>query len=193
MTIQTEPAAEPVSTDDAKLHLRVDIDDDDDLIDALVKAAREHVEIITRRALITQTWDYYLDEFPTGSVIEIPRPPLQSVTHVKYTDKDGTESTFSSASYHVDTDGEPGRIVLKYGESWPGDTLQTSNPIVVRFVAGYGESGASVPEAIIQAIKLLVGHYYENREAVYGGRGQAMMLPSGVDALLWGYRVLRFL
>ena len=64
LVIATAPAAEPISTADAKLHLRVDITDDNDLIDALVKVAREHVEIITRRALITQTWDYYLDDFP---------------------------------------------------------------------------------------------------------------------------------
>lgn len=192
LVIATAPAAEPISTADAKLHLRVDITDDNDLIDALVKVAREHVEIITRRALITQTWDYYLDDFPGEDYIEIPLPPLQSVTYIKYTDSDGTVNTFSSASYTVDTKNTPGRVVLNDGYSWPGDSLAVASAVNVRFIAGYGGTGASVPTPIIQAMKLLVGHYYENREAVFMGRTKPELLPMAVNDLLWSYRVLRF-
>lgn len=163
-TIQTAPAVEPVSTAEAKTHMRVTIATDDTYIDRLIQAAREWVEMVTARALINQTWDMYLDRFPSANEIEIPYPPLGSVTHVKYTDSDDTEATFTSDDYDVDTDSEPGRVVLGYTKTWPTATLRPMNPVTVRFVAGYGAAGANVPERFRQAILLLVGEMYENRE-----------------------------
>ena len=192
LNLVTGPTVEPVTLDETKLHLRVDITDDDSLIGAKIETAREDVETITRRALITQTWDLYLDAFPSESQIELLMPPLQSVTHVKYTDPDGNESTLSSSSYVVDTYSTPGRIVLKDGESWPGDTLQVVNGVEVQFKAGYGDHASDVPRPIRDAVLLLVGHYYENREAVAVGRQRPVVLPMGVEELLWTYRVLRF-
>ena len=81
-SLVTEPAVEPVSTAEAKLHLRVDIDEDNTLIDAFVQTAREHVEDVTARAMITQTWEWYADAFPAGDRIELLLPPLQSVTSI---------------------------------------------------------------------------------------------------------------
>ena len=115
----TAPATEPVTSTEAKSHLRVDTTADDTLIGTLITAARQHVEAHLRRALITQTWELVTDAFPVGDVLRLPLPPLVSVTSIKYTDEDGAESTFSSGLYVVDTDSTKGRVVLKNGETWP--------------------------------------------------------------------------
>ena len=185
----TAPATEPVSTSEAKSHLRVDTTADDTLIGTLITAARQHVENHLRRALITQTWELVMDAFPAGDVIRLPRPPLVSVTSIKYTDVAGSESTFSSAAYVVDTDSTKGRVVLKSGESWPSDTLAAANGVRVRYVAGYG-SAAAVPNPIRQAVLLLIGTLYENRESVLVAQGVTVaQLPFGVEALLMPYRI----
>lgn len=192
LVIATGPTIEPVSLEEAKLQIRQDGTADDDLIRVLIKTAREAVEQITRRALITQIWDYYADEFPEGNRIKLLMPPLQSVSYVKYTDEDGDVATFSSGSYIVDTYNQPGGVVLKDGESWPGTSLYAVNGVNVRFVCGYGDGSADVPDPIRAAMRLLIGHYYENREAVFMGRTAPVQLPMGVDVLLWPYRVVEF-
>lgn len=185
----TAPATEPVTASEAKSHLRVDTTADDTLIGTLITAARQHVENHLRRALITQTWELVMDAFPAGDVIRLPRPPLVSVTSIKYTDVAGSESTFSSAAYVVDTDSTKGRVVLKSGETWPSDTLAAANGVRVRYVAGYGEASA-VPRPIRQAILLLIGTLYENRESVLVAQGVTVaQLPFGVEALLMPYRI----
>jgi uncharacterized phiE125 gp8 family phage protein len=161
----TAPTLEPVTLEEAKKHLRIESSDEDVEITGWIQAAREWCEGYQNRAFITQTWELALDSFPLGTYIKIPKPPLQSVTSVKYYDTDETENTFSADSYHVDTYSEPGRIVLKYGETWPSDTLRTANGVIIQFKVGYGDAAASVPEKVKQAIKVLVGHLYENREA----------------------------
>jgi len=139
---------------------------DDDLLTALIQAAREHVEDITRRALLTQTWYYYLDAFPADKdFIKLPFGNLATVTSIKYKDTDGTETTMTvTTDYLVETNGEGiGRIVLPYGESWPSDTLYPSNPITIEFVCGW-TAAASIPKKIIAAIKPILADLYENRE-----------------------------
>lgn len=182
LKIATAPAEEPISLSEAKLHLRVDISDDDDLITSQIVTARRRAEKIAGRALVTQTWDYVLDAFPEGDTLEIPKPPLQSITSIKYYDEDGTEYTVDSGDYYVDTYGEPGRVVLKSSATWPSTTLREANGVIVRFVAGYGDA-EDVPEEFKQAIYLLVGHFYENREAVSDAK--LLPTPDGVMALLW--------
>src|SRR5690554_6904374 len=115
----TQPAEEPVTLVEAKTHLRVDATDEDALISSLIASAREHVEAFQLRALVTQTWRLSLDRFPRGRVIRLPRPPLQSVTSITYTDPGGAQQTLSNTLYDVDTDSEPGRIVLKDDADWP--------------------------------------------------------------------------
>jgi uncharacterized phiE125 gp8 family phage protein len=191
LTVVTAPTVEPVSLAEAKLQCRVDISADDALITALIVAAREMAETITRRALITQTWDWVLDAFPQGDRLEIPMPPLQSVTSITYVDQDEASDTVSSDDYVVDTDGEPGRVVLKSSATWPSVTLRVANGVAVRFVAGYGDAASDVPQAIRQAMLLTIGHWYENREDSVGV-GNIQRIPIGATSLLWPYRVLRF-
>ena len=185
----TAPAAEPVSASEAKAHLRVDTTADDTYIGTLITVARQNVESHLRRALISQTWEVVLDAFPAG-VIRLPKPPLASVTSIKYTDDDGVEATYSSDNYVVDSDTEPGRVVLKSGQTWPAVTLAAANGVRVRYVAGYGAAGSNVPQAIRQAILLVIGSLYENREDVLVAQGASIgVLPFGVVALLAPYRI----
>ena len=182
LTLITPPATEPLTLEDAKLHLREDGTAQDALITSLIKAAREHVEGFLGRALVTQTWDLTLDGFPSSGEVLIPRPPLVSVTSVKYLDAAGVQQTMTASDYVVDVAQQPGRVFLAYGANWP--TIQTrQNAVVIRFVAGYG-AAASVPESIKAAVKLLVGHWYENREAAIVGTSAAAV-PMAVESLLW--------
>lgn len=141
---------------------------EDDLISALITSAREYCEGFTGRALATQTLEAYPKRFPCKNEIEIPHPPLQSVTSVKYTDSDGDETTMTvDTDYIVDTDSTVGKIVLPYAKVWPTATLYTVNPIKIRYVAGY----TTIPISIKQSMLLLIGHWYANREAVLVGQG----------------------
>ena len=191
-TVVTPPAIEPVSLTEAKLHLRADVDDDDSLIESLIQTAREMVEGIARRALITQTWKYILDEFPDGDELMLPLPPLQSVTTIIYKDQGGASSTFAASDYIVNTDTEPGKVVLAYGKSWPSTSLYPTGAVTVQFVAGYGDDPTDVPEKYRQAMLLLIGHWYENREAIATTGAVPKEVPMGVTALLWLDRNMGF-
>lgn len=166
LTLVTAPSVEPVSLDDAKLYLRIDGTDEDAVIGDLIKAARTVVEQKGRLALITQTWDYTLDAWP--DVIRIPIGPVQSVVSVTYVDSNGTTQTLDPAEYQVDNSQNPARITPAYGRVWPVARVQP-NSIAVRFVAGFGDTTADIPRDLRQALLLLLGHFYENREAVTVG------------------------
>lgn len=189
MKLYSAPATEPVSVAEAKTHCRVDTSADDTYIGGLITTAREHVEELLGRALITQTWDMVLDAFPSVSEIKLPRPPLVSVTSITYTNSSNVASTFAAANYYVDTYAEPGRVKLMDGKSWPADTLRTLSGVVIRYQAGYG-AAAAVPGWAKQAILLLVGDLYENREDTIIGSGISA-LPSfnGMMNLLYPRRI----
>ena len=189
LSLVTGPAVEPVTLPELKRQCRVDHDDDDGLLQALGRAAREHAESFTHRPLITQTWDDKRDGFPC-SVWEVPLAPVSSVTSVTYVATDGTSTTWSSALYTTDLPSGPtaerARITPIYGGYFP-TTRDVLNAATVRFVAGYGATAASVPSAIKAAIKLLVGHWYMTREAVNVGN-IVTVVPLAVESLLWPYK-----
>lgn len=186
-TLDTEPTKEPISRALFKEHSRISTDADDDYIDNLIKTVRRQVEQITNRALITQTWIYYMDAWPTGNYFKLPYPPLQSVTSVKYLESDATVSTMASGEYIVDIDSEPGRVVLDYSESWPSEILLPSNPIYTEFVCGYGDDRLDVPDDIRWAMLMLCAHYYEMREPTITGT-ILTPVPDTVDRLLADHR-----
>lgn len=184
LKLATGPAVEPVLVSEAKLHLRIDHASEDTMIGTLITLAREAVEQMTDTALINQTWDYFLDGF-WDDELRIPLYPLSSVLSVKYKNSVGTEETLAATNYVVDTASRPGRILWSSSAVVPAVELYRVNAVTVRFTAGFGSSGASVPVRFRQAILLLVGHYYENREAVFAGVGSnVQVLPMGVTALL---------
>ena len=180
------PTVEPLTSAETKLHLRVEITEDDALIGNLIKAARQYAEEYTRRQLITATWKLYLDEFP--DVITLFRPPLQTTgTSIQYVDDNGITQTLAASVYQIDTTSVLPRIRPAYGQSWPS-TRPIMNAVITTYKNGYGDAATSVPEPIRQALRLLVGHWYENRESVSGVRLE--IVPHAVELLLWPYRVL---
>lgn len=137
---------------------------DDDLLNDLIETSRGLVEDITRRQLLTATWDYYLDEFPDEDYFKLPFGNLQSVTHLKYTDSDGDITPMTlTTEYLVETNGDQcGRIVLPYGESWPSFTAYPSNPIVCRYICGW-TTAAGIPSRIRTAVKMIAAKLYQSR------------------------------
>lgn len=188
LSLITPPATEPVSLAEAKLHCRVDSAAEDTLITALITAARQHVEEITSRALITQTWELRLDAWPR--LLYLPRPPLLSITSVSYTNDANNTTVLSAAAYALRIGTEPG-CVLFDGALLPNNvTLANLAAVKVRYTAGYGAAASAVPKPLFQALLLLIGHWYANREAV--AAGNLGPLPLAVDSLLAPFRVLWF-
>lgn len=103
------PAAEPLSLAEAKNFLRVDVDDDDDLIAALIASARLHVEAETRRALITQTWRLVRDEWPADGRFAVLPAPLRSVSAARVYDAQNTAHAVDPQAFVVDTAGAPAK------------------------------------------------------------------------------------
>ena len=164
---------------------------EDDKLTRDISTSRRIVETITRRALLTQTWDYYLDAFPKKNYIKVPFGNLQSVTHIKYTDSDGDQTTMTvTTEYLVETNGKNiGRIVLPYGVSWPSFTAYPSNPIVIRFVAGW-TTQSLVPSDIKSAMLLICGDLYFNRESrILSNNLQRYETNPTVMNLLWDHRL----
>lgn len=178
----TPPTAEPIEVADAKDQLRLVVSDDDSYVEGLISVAREYVENFTERALLTQTWDVYLDKFPCHQHIELPLPPLQSVTSLKYLDGSGVEQTMDPMLYTVDAVSTPARIMLKPNAFWPL-TYVGPNSVIIRMVCGYADA-ASIPATIKHAIKFLVSHFYENRAPIVITTGVAREIPVAVESLL---------
>ena len=170
-----EPAAEPVTVQEAKNQARVEHSEEEALWTAWIIAARQHAEDVTHRALINQTWVLSLENFPwfpgqmpaqgfrQYSVLPLPRPKLSSVTSLKYLDTAGVDTTLAGSAYIVDTTNEPGIIVPAYGTVWPVARWQPAS-VRVTYVAGYGALATAVPEKIKFAIRWLVGWWNEHRE-----------------------------
>ncbi len=190
LQLVTPPASEPVTLAEAKKQCRVEADDtyDDDFIMGLISAARHLAEVEVRQQFITATWRMTLDQFPLwmpattwiGSVITLPRPPLQSVTSIIYYDQSGDPHTVTTDKYTVDTVSMPGRIAPTRCQPWPV-VQATANAVAIEFVAGYGDA-ADVPEAAKLAIKMTVAHLYRNRETIV--EGSYNELPRAAEALL---------
>ena len=170
------PAVEPVLLAEAKAHLRLDGDDEDDLVGALIAAARVAVETEIRRVLIAQEWRAIVDEWPADGVT-LPIVPALSVEAVRAIDSAGAATVLDVDDYEFDA----------------ADFSVTLDPVAgtvryeIDFTAGYGSSGIDVPQPLRQAIRLLVTHWYENRSAVVLGDDAAAM-PLGYRELVAPYR-----
>jgi uncharacterized phiE125 gp8 family phage protein len=188
LVLTTAPAAEPLSLAEAKAHLRIDADDEDALLTALIAAARMFVEKMLGVALITQSWSYFFDFWPAAGCITLPIAPVQAVSAVKVHDDAGGSTTLDAASYIVDVLSEPARLVLK--GALPPVQARTLNAFEIAFSAGHGDEADDVPEPVRQALKLLVAHWFERREPVVLGLS-AQEVPATVAALLLTYRRVR--
>lgn len=159
---------------------------DEDLLSFILNAVVDYMQMacLGGRALITQTWTAWLDEWPEEDYIELPMGPLQTVTSITYYDTDGTANTFSSGDYAIDDIND--HVHLEYGESWPGTTLRDYKAIEIIYAGGYGDAASDVPNPIKQAILRLACEWYQNREDMV--IGQAVGRVPWVDSLLANYR-----
>jgi uncharacterized phiE125 gp8 family phage protein len=179
----TPPAVEPLTGEQLKQQSRVDFADEDDYLAGLAVAARVTAEETLSRSLITQTWELGLPCFPRSDRIFLPRGPVQSVTSVAYTDSGLTSHTMAAdTDYLVDTSQELAEVVLPFGQVWPTAVLSTARPVVIRFVAGYGDAGTDIPALITLWMRQLAAGWYENREPYIVGRSaQAVVqLPTNI-------------
>ena len=202
LQLVTPPSEEPVSLWEAKLHLRVDFDEDDMLIASLITAARQAAETLTGRQFTTARWKQVLDCFPGPSLMGVPagqafslpghaillfKTPVQSVVSINYLDMGSVNQTMPALTYTVDAACEPARITPVFGQIWP-ICLPQIGAVSVTFDAGYG-TAAQVPEGIKSWIKLRVGSLYGHREEMAVlSRGRIDPLPF-VDGLLDGFKV----
>lgn len=209
----TAPTDEPVTIEEAKLHLRVSGTDQDDLIAALIEAARTRVEEDIQRALITQTWELTRDYFeapavvattsgtavaitPKPTEITLPYSPVSALKRVSYVDSSGVTQLLHdeigspplTSNVVLDSHSIPARIAPVAGGSWPATAAQL-NAVTIRYEAGYGVNGDAVPAPIRQAILMLLAHWYENREAINVGNITSE-LPLAAQWLLEPYRLL---
>jgi uncharacterized phiE125 gp8 family phage protein len=188
------PSVLPITVERMKARLRVDHAFDDTLIEELIGEATDYCEGpegFLARALVTQTWELVLDEFPDNE-IRIPLPPLQEVVSVTYDDGDGIAQVLDTSEYTVDTSNQEsgyGWILPVSSGSWPS-TFDGINAVRIRFVAGYPATDDSppdlrgnIPGSIISAISLLVGSMYEHREDIVVGQA-ASRIPRNAEDLL---------
>ncbi len=186
INLVTPPSVEPVTLAEVKLFARVDITDDDALLTSLITAARRRVEVELRQSLITQTFDFYIDGFPAslgtytalmravGGVptrlaigpiaVNLHRPPIQSITSVTYYDCANILQTLDPTTYRL-KGGIPAKLDPVYGTVWP-IAQPTIDSVIIRCVAGYGDTSSSISENIKLGIKVLATQWYENRTPV---------------------------
>lgn len=184
LKVITAPTVEPVTLTEAKLHQRIDLSTDDDLIEMWITAIREHAEHLTDRTLAPTTYRLYLDAFPFDG-IEIPRPPLTAISSIQYYDSAGVLQTLDGADYYLDDAQEPSWVLPAYGTIWPS-TYSVANAVMVNFTAGY--TAENIPRALKAYLLASLGTCYANREHT----AAADRVPKAIgflDSLLDRYRV----
>ena len=194
---KTAPTEQVLSTDEVIANARMNKRSSGkhlDHIQRLIQAATEYHEEHTAQQFLTATWEYFLESFPDRNNVDtfvdgrdlilLPKPPLISVTTVNYVDVDGVTQTLAATEYDVDINAKPGFISQAYNKSWPSIRTQRS-AITIEFQAGYGLATA-VPETIKHALRMLVGHWYNNPEAVVveEGRLTVVEVPMAYNMLL---------
>lgn len=148
----TEPAVEPVTSDEVKEFLRISGDAENNTINDLIRSARIEAEKFMRISLIKQKWRLAYSCTPEMEV-DLPMGPVSSVDAVTLVDKDGNETEFSSANYYL----SPARYFLFF------DVLPSAKFIHIDYFAGYGETANDVPQAIKTGLLNQIVHRYENR------------------------------
>lgn len=173
----TPPAALPVSLASAKMNLRIDDSDQDDLITAWIEGITAHAEHYTGRSFVNQTWRVTLDTFPDA--IELP-PPVSSVISLKYLDEEGTEQTLDPTDYIVDSVSEPGYLVPGVDKAWPA-TYDRINAVYVDVVSGYGATYTDVPAGLRLYILAKLTEQFDPSVRVEKDTVQASFIDSMLD------------
>lgn len=179
------PAAEPLTRAEAKAYLRIDTDAEDALLDALITAARRRVEVETGRALMVQTWRFSLDQWPLRGIVPAPVAPVREILSATVEALDGSAIPVPAGALTLVSDRAP--ALIRVDGTQVAAPARAHGGIVITFAAGYGAEAADVPADLIQAVRLIVAHFYEHRD----GPGDATALPAAALALMAPYRVVR--
>jgi uncharacterized phiE125 gp8 family phage protein len=214
VTVIRPPAFEPISLEQARQHLRVDVypgspggHPDDDLITRAIVAARERAEEITRRALVEQGlrlvaagWyrDSWQRTYRHGS-IDLLRPPLISVDQVSYYDDANVLRVVDPSHYFMEETQPVQRVRWAGAFDYPC-VYARDDAVRVDYTAGYAgyaspvidqeQAASGIPASIINGMLLLVGDMYENREATLVGLSAIVL--AAADALFESKRVHNF-
>lgn len=185
--VVTAPADYPVSLAEVRAQLGIETTDEDARLTGLIAAATEMAEAYTGRALLERTYRGFLGCFPACRHLDLPRSPLQSVTHVKAYADDDTSETLDAADYYVDTASLSGRVVLRSGSSWP-TVERVANGVEVQWVAGYpgmNEVPSDMRDSFRLAIQVIVAWLNEQR----GDEASPKAMPPAAEALLNPWRI----
>lgn len=171
-TVTTPPDAEPVTLDQAKAHLRVFHDDDNDYIGGLISIARDHAEkycgAVWAAAGVSANCDDWCD------LAHLPFSPVTAVTAISYVDAGGVSAVVDADVYEFRADARA--VVLKPGQHWPAK--QAGSRIAVSAEAGVEDA----PPAVKHAILLRVEDFYEHRGSEEDSKWSVF------DSLLSNYR-----
>lgn len=186
----TPPADPPVTVDECKSHIRVTHSSDDTLIGIYRDAAVARLDGragLLNRCMVTQSWRQDFGCWPDDRILRLPFPNVSAAT-LKYFDESNVEQTVGAGNYDLYDDARGSFLKLKDAYGYPAAYSDRLDRIRATLTAGYG-TASSVPKALKQAILLLVGHYYENREFVAIGTGiDVREIPETVAALIANYR-----
>lgn len=174
------PEEEPINIAEAKEWCRATgSDEEDGILLGLIPAARQHVEVATARALVTQTRRLEMSSFRTPAApILIPRSPVQSIESVAF----GSQ-TLDASAYVAGLGGAAAWLSPAPGTTWPA----AGQAVQVTYVAGYGDALA-VPALLRQAVLMLIAQWFDTRATVNIG-GTVTPLPHGVEEILRLYRI----
>ena len=179
----TAPATEPLTLSEVKIELKVDDSNEDDFITSLIVASRMWVEGHFWVPLISQTWAMQFDKSELNTLIwNVNKAPLISFSSVTYYDSNNELQTLAATQYETDIYGSPARFRIK---SVP-NVYDRMNALQLNFVCGYANA-AAVPQPIKQALYMIIGHLYENRQDVITGT-QVNEIPMASEYLLQPYR-----
>jgi len=182
--VTSAPTTHPITLDEAKAHLRVVSSDEDDYIDSLIAAAHDYIASQQRRALCETTYSLTCDYWPV--IFELPNPPVVSVSSISYVDLNGATQTLAASQYALDSASIPARVTPAYNVTWPTHRAQ-ANAITMVYTAGYATVD-DIPAGTKHAMKILVSHWFENREFVVIG-SIVTNVPMSVTALINKERV----
>lgn len=157
---------------------------EDTYLISLITAARQYCEKYQNKAYITQTWEMALPYFPNYK-IEVPKGNLQTIDSITYKDSTGVTTTLvANTDYVTSTRGIVGRIVPAYGKTWPTFIPFPLDAVIITFKCGYGNA-SDVPEIVIQAMKLLISHWFENRIPISEIGKEQKEIDFTLTSLLW--------
>ncbi len=196
-TLLTAPTSEPITLAQAKQWLKVETNEDDEILTMLISAARKYVEAETRRLLPTQTWRMTRSSWPQWYRFAVPICPVNSIVSVKVRDGTGVFQAQDLAKFMLEN-GQNGGFIYIDG-AVPAPQLNFPGGIQFDLACGYGDA-ENVPAPLRHAILMLVAYWYEHRSATESDaprskRFDSLMLtglvPDSVPALIAPFKVYK--